>query len=537
MSVAVETTQKDVALKRLEKAVQDRERALALAQQGYITMAKAVTTSNIANVVPQDLERETYNALWDIRHANVLMALKLIPTQKATQIVHEFSRLTSYGQTRGMGFVNETSIPQASDPVFQRRTVNIKLLAALAEVFQLAQMEQTISVGGHNDAVGIAKWTVLHDFLWRTNRAFYYSDTRTQRLGEAGSAFKGLIQQIEEGTDGTVDTSIFGSHVIDMEGQPLTPTTLRQRLLRIVNYFGAPTCLITSPEVRADFEARLDAAGRISLPVNGNPFVLGQRVGGFRMGDVDLAFHTDLQMGPYHGQGRYVAVAQSGAPAIPTATGTNNAVASGSNVSKFDANTKGAGDVFYMITEVKNGQESLGRRVPSSGVYTVVVGGEVAFSLQASDPTSDSFRIYRGTRTNGVTQANTEAEFAFEVANSTDGTAVTAYDLNRKRPGLHTAMCMDIASPAHDYFNQLQTGQLTKQMSSAEQAETFGNQSENMGNTIARARLGPEYGTMELAPYALHAARPVMFTAQAPEVRAPSKNLVFINIAPTVTTV
>jgi hypothetical protein len=521
------------ALQRLEKAVQEQKVERDLADRGYVNMNKAVTTNNIANVVPQDLEREAYNALWDPRNTNVLMAIKLIPSIDAYQILHLFSRITSYGQTAGMGFIGETSIPQASDPGFEQREVRIRLLAALAEVYKLAALERTIKVGGNVGAAAIAKWTVMRDFLWRTNRAFYYADTTTQRLGDSSTVFKGLLQQIREGTDGTVDTSTFGSHVIDMEGLPLTPDTLRKRLLQVIQFFGAPTCMITSPDVRADFEANLDSAGRIAYPINGQSFVQGQRVGGFRTNEVNLAFHTDLQCGPYHGQGKYRAVAAKGAPAIPAATLTYNASPTGSNESKFDSNFAGASSCFWILTEVRDGIEGLGRRLPSSGVQVVAAGAEAAFSLQASDVLSDSFRIYRGgLDEDGNVVANTEAYFVKEVANSSDGSAVTAYDLNHTRPNTHIALVLDIASPAHDYFDRLQQGQISDKASPAEMAETFGTQEEIAGNTIARARLGPEYGTMELAAYALHEARPVLFTAQALEVRAPPKNLVFINVRP-----
>lgn len=537
-SMYYSTPQHQEALIRLQGYVQGQKQIRDLVKAGVpMEMAKAVTTTNLATVVPQDLERVAYNALWDIENSNVLMALKLIPTTDAFSVIHLFDRITSYGRTRGMGFVGETSIPQASDPGFAQRTVNIRLLAALAEVYKLAALEKTISVGGTTGAKNISAWTLLRDFLWRTNRAFYFADTTTQRLGESSTVFKGLRQQIREGTDGTVDTSPFGSHVIDMEGQALTPDTLRRRLLQLINNFGMPTTMIASPEVRADFEARLDAAQRMAFPINGQPFVMGARVRGFRTSDISLAFFDDLQLGPTHSFGQYVATAQSGAPNRPTVSASYSASPSGSNVSKFDTNTKGAGSYFYIITEIKDGNESLGTRWPTSATQAIAAGGEVTFTLTASDSTSDGFRIYRGgLDENGSVEANTSAYWMKDVANSSDGSAVTAYDLNDDRAGLHNAIVLDVKSPAQNYFDQLQQGQVRDTMTPREMATDFGTQMESPGNTVARARLGPEYGTMELAAFALHEARPVLYTAQALELRAPSKALWFKNIAPAITT-
>lgn len=513
-------------LKKLEKAVQEDHREYEL--------RKAVTTASISQVVPEDYERQAYNALWDPQAANMLMMLKLIPTIPAYQIEHIFSRVTSYGRSRSMGFVGEQSVPQNSDPGFERRTVNIRLLAVVTEVFKLAALERTINVGGQTGAANIAGWTLFRNFLESVNRAFIYADTTTQRLGSSSIVFKGIIQQIREGTDGTVDSSRFGSHVIDMEGMPLTPDTLRKKLLRVINYFGAPTCMITSADVRSDFESNLDSAGRIAYPINGERYVIGQRVGGFRSDEYNLAFHTDLQCSPYHGRGQYSGEAQSAAPALPSVTGSYSATPTGDNVSKFDTNASGSGECFWIVTEVKDGNESIGRRWPATAgtTQTVGVGGEETFTLQASDPTSDSFRFYRGTTVDGVAQADTEAYFAFEVANSTNGAAVTAYDLNHNRPGCHIALVLDISSPANDFFDRLQQGLIKDKPTPAEMATDFGTQPEGSGNTIARARLGPEFGRMQLAAFALHEERPVIFSAQAPELRAPQKNIVFINIAP-----
>jgi hypothetical protein len=316
-------------------------------------------------------------------------------------------------------------------------------------------------------------------------------------------------------------------HVVDMEGRPLTIDVLRRYLINILNTFGSPSVGITSPEVRADLESNLDGAGRLAYPISGQQFKIGQFVGGIRTNDMDISLVTDLQLGPLHGRGKYKATAQRGAPNAPTGTAVAGAVGGGRTTKWVGAD---AGAYFYMVTEVKDDSEGLGVRIPSTGTVTVAAGDEVTLTLTPADPTSNSFRVYRGVSGD----ANTEAYFAFEVACSSSGAAVTAYDQNKYRPNTHYAFFLDIRSLAQKYIAQSQSGTLPQSgvMSPTDMVAEFGTQPDTYQNTVTRARLGPEYGQMELAALTMTRARPVIFSAQALQLRAPARNIVFRNIGP-----
>lgn len=500
-----------------------REEAVqrVLRDYGLTKMAKSVTTSVMTALVPEDLEFSAFNMLWEPDNHQVLQALKLFPTTPATQVVHKFPRITQYGDDRGMGFVNEQSVPQRSIPAFVQRQTNIRMVAAMAEVTQLAALEQTVNALGTTGAEAVTKTSLLRSHLWRLNRGLYYSDTRKDREGSSGIRFRGLRQCIEEGTDGTEDSSEFGSHVIDAEGQPLTMDFIRKHLVKIINNYGTPSVMITSPEVRMDFESTLDGAGRMSYPIQDGGYVLGQRVGGLRSLGFDTAFATDLMLGPLKGQGKYRASAMLGAPNNPSVSVSAGALGGG-RTSKFAATD--AGSYFYVVTEVKDDSESVGT---TSSNVTIAANQEVTLTLTPSDPNSNSFRVYRA----AAGSAATDAYFCFEVAVGASGAAVTAYDGNHERPGHHHAVFLDIRSGAQEYLNGMQTGVLSR-ISPVEMVQQFGAQPDSMQNTVTRVRLGPEYGMMELAALTLTRSRPVLFSAQALQLRAPFRNIWVKNIKP-----
>jgi hypothetical protein len=489
-------------------------------------LEKAVTAETIQDLVPEDLEIEAHNTLWRASDPNQLTLLKLIPTTTATSIIHQFDQVVSYGERRGDGFFGETTLPLGTKPQFARKQTNIRLIGEWSETYLLAHLQKTIRVEGSTSADAIAKQLLVLNLLEKKNRAIYFADTSTQRLGADGMKWKGLLQLIREGTDGTSGTSPYGSHVIDMEGQPLTLETLRAKAAKIITLFGRINCLIMDPFARAYFESTMDAAQRLNLPIIARAFMLGQNIGGFHTQNGDILFHTDYSLTPLAYQGQYKAEAMDQAPTSPPAvTLTLNSSPTGSNVSKWIAGD--AGEFFWIVTEIKNGRESLGRRVPSSGTQAVGVGQEIQLAITPTDPLSDSFKIYRSVSSD---DADTEAFGIFEVANSGSGGAVTTYDLNQARPNTSVAFGLNIRSEASEFLHQVPNGVRSQYSLAVENSERFLGMDDNPMNTVSLAQLGPSMGTMELATILPTTSRPLIYSAAAPQCRNPLQNIVFINI-------
>lgn len=521
-------------LAKLEKAVQTDARlrkARAAAKtpedlEQLQALEKSVTASTIQALVPEDLEGEAHNTLWRASDPTEMILMKLCPTIPASSIIHEYDAITSYGETRGFGFFGETGLPRESQPGFVRRTTNIRLLGETSSTFLLAHLQDTIRVEGATGADEIARNMLMLSLLRKKARAMYFADTSTTRLGAAGARFKGLIQQIREGTDGTLGTSPYGSHIIDLEGAPLTIDVIRAKAAKTITLFGRINSLIMDPFARADLEAGMDGAQRLNLPITAKPFMVGQNIGGIHTQGGDIYFHTDNLLGPLYAQGQYIAEAEELAPTSPPAvTLTLNSSPTGSNVSKWRA--ADGGNFFWIITEIKNDRESLGRRVPSSGTQAVAAGEEIEFEITPTDSTSDTFKVYRCVSSD---DADTDCYAIFEIANSGGGGPVTAYDLNHYRPNTGFAFGLNIKSAASDMVNSAPTGQRSSYSLAVEESASFLTMKDHPQNTVSLVTLGPAMGVMELAHTLAQTSRPLVYSACAMQVRNALKNIVFINV-------
>ena len=487
-------------------------------------LEKAVTTGTITALVPEDLEVQAHNTLWDETDANELTLLKLAPSVQARQIVHQFTKITSYGFDRNSGFFGEQSLPPETNFGSERVSVNIRLMGEIGPTFLLAALEQTQQALGTSGAQNIERVALMKNVMRKKNRNLYFSDTRTTRLGANGLRFAGILQQIEDGTDGTTGTSIYGSHVIDMAGQPLTVDTLRERLAKSSTLFGMFTSLIMDPLVRSDFEGSLDGATRLPMPLAAAPYMIGQMVAGLQSQGKILKFYTDNGLTPIYARPKYTTSLVTGAPStVPTVTASAGAVGGG-RTSYWDSSS--AGNVFYVVTETVDELEGLGTRYPAgAATFAVAAGEEVTLTITPGNPTCDSFKVYRGIDTDGT--ASTDAWFVFEVANSGGGAAVTAHDDNEWRPNTSVAFGLNILSEAQ---RAMSAARPDAYESAREKAASFLSQNDRPGNTIAVAGLGPQTGIMALASVLAHVDRPLVYSACAPEVRNPFQNVVFKNI-------
>ncbi len=492
--------------------------------EALVELQKAVTTGTIADIVPEALEEDADNTLWQQSSPNELTLLKLLPSVDTTSIKHEFDQVLSYGEERGDGFFSEESLPVETEPEFARVETFVRLLGETSSTFLLASLEKTIKVEGQVGADQIARLTLMLNILRKKNRSMYFSDTSLVRGGDGSLRFQGLLQQIREGTDGTSGTSPYGSHVIDMEGQAFTVENIRNKTAQVITLFGFINCLVTDPFVRADLEAGMDPAQRLPLPITARPFMLGQNIGGFHTQGGDVFFHTDNTLTPIHNGGQYVNAAMKGATSAPPSVLIQVNTSPTSGTSKFKA--ADAGDFFYLITEVKNGRESLGTRAPGAGIIAVTEGDEVEFTITPADPFSDSFKIYRG----DSGDADTDAFFIFEVANDQSGGAVSAFDLNDFRPNTSFAFGLNIRSESQRFLHTAPTGLRSSYALATEESDRFFGMEDNPRNTVTMVHLGPQMGVLELATILATTSRPLLYSACAMQVRNPLQNLVFKNI-------
>lgn len=492
---------------------------------------KAVDTGVLAPVVPEDLEIQAHNTLWNDSQSTENTLLKLLPSVPATSIEHEYTRVVSFGERRGSGFFAEKSLPPETNIKTRRVVNNIRLMGEIGPTFLLASLEKTQQVLGTTGAANIERQALRMNVIRKKNRNLYFADTRTIRQGVGGVRNKGLLQLIEEGTDGTDgDPSPFGSHVIDMKGDPLTPETLRDRISEAIILFGYLTCLIMDPFTRGDFEAGFDSAQRLEMPISLKPYVIGQQIAGLQTQGGVCYFHTDNILNPIHHFGRYVNELEEGAPVGLAQNQSSTLNSPGSAGTEWDANS--AGEIYWIVTQMKDEQESLGVRIPATpGTFvTVAAGDDVDLTFTASDPTIDGFRIYRGTDADPNQAIGTDAYWIADVAN-TPGLPVTFVDQNLQRPNTSFAFAFNIVGAAQQALsNPLADGLASMYYSARERSADFLMAPDDPRNTVAVASLGPSMGIMALASVLAEVDRPLMYSAYSPELRNPFQSFAFKNI-------
>ena len=494
-------------------------------------LAKSVDAGVVADTVPQDLETEAHLTLWHDSDPGELTLLKLCPGTTAKAIEHKYDQFTSYETNRRVSsFVGERSLPAESRWQVRQLTTLCKLMARTSPVFILASLQKTITVDGQQGAEAITEASLRLDMLRDKNRLGYFSRNDTHKDGVQSVRFKGLIQQIEEGTNGTDGRpSPYGSHIVDMKGKPLTLQFLREYAKRVMILFGRARVMIMSYDTRQDLETSIDGDRLVPMPNSMKPYLLGGSIAGFQTQGHVVFFETDNVLTPEYAWGKYVDTLTEGAPTGRPTVGTPTIGAPPSGVtSNWDADT--TLDVYWIFTETKDELESLGTRKPATGTSSVAVGQIATFSVTPSNPLADSFRVYRGTSEDA---ADTDAWFLFEVANSGGGAAVTVRDTNDWRPGCSVAFLLSITSKSMDALHNVGSDNAlvdNYEHVKANALDFFQMQDNPAKNTVTWAHLGPAMGTMELGNFLMTVRRPVLFSAGTPIVRNAWQNVVFKNI-------
>jgi len=486
-------------------------------------LEKAVHSGNITAIVPEDLELESHDTLWNESQPGELTLLKLLPSVPATSITHEFTRITSHGESRQSGFFGERTLPPETNFASERVTVAIKLMGEIGPTFLLAALEKTQRALGTTGAQSIERVALRRNVLWKKNRNLYFSDTSTTKNGANSTRFAGIRQQIRENTDGTVDTSPYGTHEIDMEGQPLTPDTIRDKVANAITLFGRFTSLIMDPFARADLEEHLDSAQRLPFPISAKAHMVGQNIAGLQTQGGVTWFETDNTLSPLHAFGQYTTDLGAGAPTTTPTVSCSAGV--GAATSNWDAAS--AGNMYWVVTETVDEVEGLGTRFPAVvGNFTAVAAGQrVTMTLTPGNPLADSFKVYRGSDADSSDPG--DAWFIFEVANSGGGAAVTAYDDNLYRPNTSVAFGLNVISKSE---RSMHDGLVDSYHRAVESSASFLKAPDNPRNTVAVAELGPSMGIMALASVLAEVDRPLVYSACAPEVRNARQNIVFRNI-------
>lgn len=465
---------------------------------------KALDSSDVANLVRQDIELEAHNQLYTETSPVEMTLFKDIARVPATALNHEYDTIDSYGSDRDDGFISEFGTGNYSASVYGHQTVPVKIMGEPVSTGLIATLQRTIGARGTTNPTISERANKRTLLMRKIARAVYFSDSSTS---SSGLRFDGLLATMKKfHSNGTDDW------FIDMRGSKLTPVAIRDAATFIGEMgYGQLRGLYMSLTDKKNLETQLDAAERLlvqaSIPqANNTGVLLGQVVDGMVTNAGAVYFRPDNTLNPANAgftapkatdKFNDSAPVQLPAGNIAVVVTTTYAGADGTSYwAAGDAST----DWTYRITAVSSNGEGM---FTETAPVTTVAGQEVNVTLTTRS-TDTSYKIYRGspTKTN-------DWYLVAEVPNN--GATVVFHDLNYIIAGGRYAFGLNINST--NFRNPVP----------ALNNEALAN------NALAIAELAP-MSVFDLAKLNLLAANELIFYPFTLEVTRPKQNIVFFNI-------
>lgn len=520
-------------------------------------MLKGVPTSvsDMANLTTIDVSPVAVLVPWSMDNPMEMVFSKLAPTEDATLVAHQWRKVTKYFPDGFSGFVPETGRGVTASATTEGQTVYNKMMAVEADTTVMASHQSAyIEALGTKDPIEFNRRNAQIALMYKADMESYRSRTDTNRLGTSGDNFKGLEQQIEEGTNGTIgsasdfSTDLGGNgHIIDMKGRPLTFDNIRSAGIVPVILHGGANVLLMAPDVMAGLSASMDGAIRLGSELqamtwgNTNKAVTV----GFTGPGNNLLFVPTNTLQPKHYQPKYSTSRPTGAPSsVPTVLNfsvtSDNAAFQGVTdtvTSRWDSNPEGVGSVYWVITYEQDGVESLGTRYPTgSSTQAVTASQQVNFQVQ-TPPGAQRIKVYRS-RTDQSSTATTETWHIFDVA--TDASGITVFfDNNIYRPNTSRAFGLTMEGPVMDAM--FEAGSAKAALASLKRSYAAGNtlgtsSAGGQNNGVRNVHLGPKMGQLDMGRLSYSAAYPTAYySIRTPLVPDPLKCFVFKNVRAAVT--
>lgn len=546
-------------MRSMERLAQAKNRADYRAREdlkhGRITadeyddvLAKGVPTGTAdqGNYTIRDLAPVAVNTQWTESSPFELTLYKGLPDEAAALVAHEWTSDLTYYQDGFNGHVGEFQRGVTVRGTQAQDTIYSKMMAIEAATSYIAGQETAlIESMGTKDPTERERRRAQLAMMYLQNINMFRMRSDVHRQGDvSGTNIRGIEQQIEEGTQGanvTQFSSDFGgSHVIDFLGGEPSFNNVRAAELATIMLFQGASAGFMAPDIKAGFAKSLDGAVRLNgdlQRVRWGKNIDSVNVGIGGMGS-EIHFITENALSPIYYQKKYTTNRPNGYPStLPVVESDSGAQTDGATfnstvdtvTSLFDSNPEGFGEVYYVITYVKNGVESLGVRYPSSGTDTVTVSQEYAFRVSA--PTdADTIRVYRG-QTDATNTAMTDAWHIFDVAASATGQTIF-FDNNEFRPNTSRAFFFPFEGPLMNAIQTEGSADAAMQMLTRTGGKSLGSNRGGRGNNGVRCvRLGPKLAMIEMAKLHYLTANPAAYISiYTPLVPDPRKCFVFKNI-------
>ena len=175
--------------------------------------------------------------------------------------VHEFNRLSSYGD-RNIGiFGSETQLPVVTDSTYERARMQAKFAMRRREV----SLVMSLVKPAHGNVLGAEGLSGTRDLLSGVNSELYYGDSAIDAL-----QWDGLDAQLVAG----------GATIVDLRGRSLLQDDVVDGSVAVADLpaAGRATTLLSNLRVKSDLAKQMFPAGRYAIDGTGKVGQLGGKV-------------------------------------------------------------------------------------------------------------------------------------------------------------------------------------------------------------------------------------------------------------------
>lgn len=349
-----------------------------------------------------------------------------VPKLPAFSTVEEYNRLTDYGADSG-AFTDEGDLPESQDSTYERKSALVKFLGTTREVTHPMTMVRP----AHGNAIALETQNGTQWLLERLEKALFTGDSNliSQEIDGLAPQILAGVGIADANTDlyDATDTIHAGAEtvVIDMRGGDITETEIEVAANNIVNNYGVPTNLYTTPTGMSSLAQQFYPRERVNLPAPQNGRV-GFAVTEFVSSAGLIKFNPDVFLRPGRKQGSVIPPASATSVKAPSAPTFASAAAATDAKSMFKA--ADAATYYWKATALNRYGES----APSAATTGQAIAAGEAVTTTVTDGggsyAATAYRIYRATSSTGVFKLVTTIKRA--------GATSTYIDRNWLLPGM-----------------------------------------------------------------------------------------------------
>lgn len=354
----------------------------------------------------ESLEKTMKVTTFKATHLRLFRSMSKLP---AFNTVEEFNLLTSYGDNRDAGWIDEGDLPEEADSTYERKTAIVRYLGTQGRV----SLQASLIKPAHGNLVAQETVNKTMHLLEMVERGLFYGRNDLSSL-----QFDGFEKLMRDNCP--------TNNIVDLRGQPLSEDNLTDGALTISDApnYGQATNLHANPKVLSDLNKTFFPKERHNTFTD-KTGTIGLNIKAFTSMSGDILFEPNVFIQDGGGPPAAAVGDATKRPGIPTVTAALAAAGSGSEFTADDA-----GDYRYDFVACNRYGKSAA--VACSGSVLAITEGQQATVgvTPGGSITVSWYELYRSLK-NG---ADGSERLIMRIPNTTGLAEMTLTDTNAYLP-------------------------------------------------------------------------------------------------------